>query len=381
VTSFGREMLELTKKLVEEKYTVANGYQHDAKIIYGDTDSVMVHFGVDSVEEAMKLGREAATSITTEFLRPINLDFEKVYYPYLLINKKRYAGLYWTNSNAYDKMDAKGIETVRRDNCPLVRNVIGTCLHKILVERDVKGAKDFTKQTIRDLLQNRLDLSLLVISKALSKDGKEYANKQAHVELAERMRKRNAATAPAIGDRVPYVIVQSTKGARAYEKAEDPLWVLENNIPLDYQYYLDQQLRKPLERLFEPLMGNPNELLSGDHTRSISRPTPTNVGIAVFTVKQETCIGCRAVLRKGEKSVCMQCKPRVGELYYAQLATVTDLESKFSRTWTECQRCTGSLHQTVLCTSRDCPIFYMRTKVQKDLKDAQAMLERFSMDW
>mgnify|MGYP001807741995 CR=1 FL=1 len=26
--------------------------------------------------------------------------------------------------------------------------------------------------------------------------------------------------------------------------------------------------------------------------------------------------------------------------------------------WSQCQRCQGSLHQDVLCTSRDCPIFY-----------------------
>ena len=30
---------------------------------------------------------------------------------------RRYAGLYWTNPDTYDKLDAKGIETVRRDNC------------------------------------------------------------------------------------------------------------------------------------------------------------------------------------------------------------------------------------------------------------------------
>jgi DNA polymerase elongation subunit (family B) len=46
----------------------------------------------------------------TEFVRPINLEFEKVYFPYLLISKKRYAGLYWTKPEKYDKMDAKGIE-------------------------------------------------------------------------------------------------------------------------------------------------------------------------------------------------------------------------------------------------------------------------------
>jgi len=48
--------------------------------------------------------------VTEQFVKPINLEFEKVYYPYLLINKKRYAGLYWSNPVKHDKMDAKGIE-------------------------------------------------------------------------------------------------------------------------------------------------------------------------------------------------------------------------------------------------------------------------------
>jgi len=59
----------------------------------------------------------------------------QVYFPYLLINKKRYAGLFFTKPDVYDKMDCKGIETVRRDNCMLVANLISTCLHKILIDR------------------------------------------------------------------------------------------------------------------------------------------------------------------------------------------------------------------------------------------------------
>ena len=56
------------------------------------------------------LGSEAAEFVTAKFVKPIKLEFEKVYFPYLLISKKRYAGLYWTRTEKYDKMDTKGIE-------------------------------------------------------------------------------------------------------------------------------------------------------------------------------------------------------------------------------------------------------------------------------
>lgn len=141
-TSYGRQMIEKTKAEVEAKYTIANGYSHDAQVIYGDTDSVMVKFGVKDLAEAMKLGEEAAQYVSSKFVKPIKLEFEKVYYPYLLINKKRYAGLYWTNPDKYDKMDTKGIETVRRDNCRLVQNVIETVLRMILIDQDVQGAQE-----------------------------------------------------------------------------------------------------------------------------------------------------------------------------------------------------------------------------------------------
>jgi DNA polymerase delta subunit 1 len=83
------------------------------------------------------------------------------------MNKKRYAGLLWTNPDKYDKMDCKGLETVRRDNCLLVRKMVDTCLRKILIDRDTNGAIAYAKGTIADLLQNKLDISMLVISKSL----------------------------------------------------------------------------------------------------------------------------------------------------------------------------------------------------------------------
>ncbi|KAF5355326.1 hypothetical protein D9758_006032 [Tetrapyrgos nigripes] len=384
VTSYGRQMIEETKRQVESEYSKANGHDFDAQVIYGDTDSVMVKFGPNDLERVMQLGAEAADFVTVKFIKPIKLEFEKVYYPYLLISKKRYAGLYWTKPEKWDKMDSKGIETVRRDNCRLVSTVIETCLHKMLINRDVEGAEEYVKQTISDLLQNRIDMSQLVITKALAKT--DYEGKLAHVELAKRMKQRDAGSAPALGDRVAYVITKGVKGAAAYEKSEDPLYVLEHNIPVDTRYYLDNQLSKPLMRIFEPILGEKaSALLNGDHTRTIQIATPTVGGLMKFAVKTVTCLGCKTPLRANNSlnkdgAVCKNCRPRMAELYQKQITTASELQVRFSRLWTQCQRCQGSLHQDVLCTSKDCPIFYMRKKAQKDVEDADTVLERFDVN-
>ncbi|TKS91801.1 DNA polymerase delta catalytic subunit [Collichthys lucidus] len=318
VTGFGRQMIEQTKQLVESKYTISNGYQGDAKVIYGDTDSVMVKLGVATVREAMDIGKEAAEWVSSHFTPPIKLEFEK-------------------------------------------------------------GAVAHAKEVISDLLCNRIDISQLVITKELTRTAQEYAGKQAHVELAERMRKRDAGSAPNLGDRVPYVIIKAAKGAAAYMKSEDPIYVLENTIPIDTQYYLEQQLSKPLLRIFEPILGESKAesvLLKGDHTRCKTVLTSKIGGLMAFAQKRSTCIGCKAVL-KTDAAVCDFCKKKESELYQKEIFHLNALEERFSRLWTQCQRCQGSLHEDVLCTSRDCPIFYMRKKVQKDLDDQSKLVSRF----
>ncbi|KIY91987.1 DNA polymerase delta subunit 1 [Monoraphidium neglectum] len=179
-TAYGRQMIEATRSWVQGEFCTARGRPADCEVIYGDTDSVMVNFkagrrdlAVADVATAMALGQEAAQLISQKFPPPVKLEFEKVYYPYLLMNKKRYAGLLWTKPDKWDKMDSKGIETVRRDNCGLVRQVVATCLDKILIDRDEGAAVSYVKGVISDLLQNKVDMSLLVVTKVGVQGGGE----------------------------------------------------------------------------------------------------------------------------------------------------------------------------------------------------------------
>ncbi|GJQ12626.1 hypothetical protein GpartN1_g4417.t1 [Galdieria partita] len=376
ITAFGRQMIETTKSLVESKFP-------SSVVIYGDTDSVMVKFREDlTLEESMALGQQAAELISQSFPKPIKLEFEKCYYPYLLIQKKRYAGLLWTKTETYDKMDCKGIETVRRDNCKLVANVVSKVLEKLLVERDVQGAIDFVKKTISDLLQNKVDISLLVVSKELSKAAADYDANQAHVTLYKKLYQRDPGSAPSLGDRIPYVTIKGRKDQPAHERAEDPIYVLEHNLPLDTEYYLKNMLRKPLERIFEPIIGkNVSSLFEGEHTRSITVTTPSTGGIMRFTKVSVTCLGCRTPISETESKqpLCKYCKANEASIYEKILCNVREYERQYAMLWTQCQRCMGSICQDVLCSNSDCPIFYRRRKVQKDLEDASKQLGRFSM--
>ncbi|CAD7936261.1 unnamed protein product [Amoebophrya sp. A120] len=400
VTAFGRTMIEQTRDLVQQEFTIANGYKHDAEVIYGDTDSVMVKFGPDTVKESMDLGLKAADKISATFLKPIKLEFEKVYFPYLLLAKKRYAGLYWTNPDKYDKMDTKGIETVRRDNCGLVQRVVDTALKCLLIDRSKEKAIGFVQQSVSDLLQNKVDLALLVISKSLGRD--EYAAKQAHVELAERMRQRNPATAPGAGDRVPYVIVKSMKKTANYEKSEDPMYVLENGLAIDAHWYIDHQLANPLLRIFDPIMPNASQkLFTGDHTRKIVQSAVQNTnqfgfgdGAKVTIAKK--CLGCKTTLKPStvamvtqkegseqqDLALCKYCmKDKGPEIYFEKLTEVREKQIEFQRLWTECQRCQDSLHQEVICANSDCPIFYKRAKAKIDLQKVECQLKSLNLEW
>ena len=185
VTACGREMIAHSKKCAEEWY--------DCEVVYGDTDSIYVKFksdlkGQDHMNYVFKVAPECSDRISETFKKPIELEFEKVMYPFILFSKKRYASLYWTNPLKFDYIDYKGIQVVRRDNCEYVRENSKKIFEYILknekvlnyefdnVAEVIETSKEYAREKIRKLVNSEVPMKQLMLSKSL-RSGYAFDNK------------------------------------------------------------------------------------------------------------------------------------------------------------------------------------------------------------
>ena len=255
--------------------TTDNHHFHAGRgcLIVHNTDSVMVEFdcqgrtGQEALEYSWKLGEQAAEMCNHMFKKPKNLELEKVYWPYILYSKKRYAAKMWTQGKdgkmKMDYIDVKGLQLVRRDNIPYVREVSREILDIILDSNNTAPAKELAHTRAVELLGGKVTMDKLTLSQKLAES---YKNENlAHVRVRDKMREREPGSEPQSGDRVPYVLVKAAKKTASQgERAEDPNWVSKHNLPLDYEYYFTNKFMNPICDLLEPLVENPKEALFGD---------------------------------------------------------------------------------------------------------------------
>lgn len=280
VTLKGRSMIDETKAYVEKNFP-------GSKVRYGDTDSVMVEFdvgnrtGKEAIEYSWDIGERAAEECTKLFKAPNNLELEKVYCPYFLYSKKRYAAKLWTkgkdgNMNM-DYIDVKGLQLVRRDNTPHMREVCKELLDVVLESSDTGPPKELALQRAIELIEGDVPNEKLILSQGLSDSYKSKGFavsinspdikdiNQAHVQVVRKMRERQPGSEPQSGDRVPYILIDTgDPKARAFEKSEDPKYAKDNNLKVDYNYYFINKFLNPVCDLIEPLFEDPKEEIFGE---------------------------------------------------------------------------------------------------------------------
>ena len=304
-TCRGRGMIEETKTYVEANFP-------GAKVRYGDTDSVMVEFdvgdrkGIEAIEYSWEIGERAAEECSALFKKPNNLELEKVYWPYFLYSKKRYAAKLWTKGKDdqmhMDYVDVKGLQLVRRDNTPHMREVCKELLDVVLTSGDPGPPKKLARERANELLSGGIPHEKLILSQSLSDSYKvggksvsisgpesRYIN-QAHVQVVNKMRERKPGSEPQSGDRVPYLLTKTDNPkAKAFEKSEDPKYVEEHNIPVDYHYYFVNKFLNPVCDLLDPLYDNTKQEIFGEIIEQY-KPQKKVSGPALSGMKKEQLI-------------------------------------------------------------------------------------------
>lgn len=243
----GRLAIAQTKKFVEDNY--------GATVIYGDTDSVMLTFpGISTVPAAFDMGQRVATETTKIFPDTVVLEFEKIFFPYLLVKRKTYAGMKFEDSpDAAPSLDVKGLAVVRRDNCGLVREVMKDVLNLTMLENNPEEAARVVQRAVEGLVNNTIPLAKLQITNSLKSDESYSNDAQPQLAVVRKMRARRAFGIPRPGDRVPFVITEDAKLKRVSDRAEDPKFVADNGIQIDTIYYLTNQLENRMEGILSLL--------------------------------------------------------------------------------------------------------------------------------
>jgi DNA polymerase elongation subunit (family B) len=365
VTSYGREMIEKSKEFVEKTYA-------GARVLYGDTDSIMIDFGVETMQEAARLGIESAKRITAMFNRhPIKLECEKGMCPYLLLEPKRYVYREWDVEHPEEPMKykkgpkegkyvvkAKGVGSERRDNT-LHEVATQKKIQEALMDDDPDRAVQIAKDAIAAIVRNEVDMADMVMSAQWSKKVEDYKNVPTVVKLAQRMQKRDNGSAPVMGDRIPYVLVDM--GLKKTEEkvcdiAEDPEYALRNDLPLHTRKYVER-LENPITQLLELVVPNPaslREIFVGEHARCIVKQQSHTKGIAAACDFSIPCVGtvhvtledaggdsyedtrpCKAHVGPG-RALCRECEGAMEETLEVQQETVTRALHDARKVWEFC---------------------------------------------
>lgn len=155
LTTFkGREILRSTKELAESK---------QLRVIYGDTDSVMINTSMDNVSDAIKVGEEFKKSVNERY-RLLEIDIDNIFRRLLLHAKKKYAAVTMTEVGGkyVDKLEVKGLDMKRREYCALSKEVSSRLLNETLSGEDQELVLNKIHDYLRDLASKMREFAIPV---------------------------------------------------------------------------------------------------------------------------------------------------------------------------------------------------------------------------
>lgn len=348
----------------------------NAEVVYGDTDSLFVYLKGRTKDEAFDIGQEIADAITNMNPRPVKLKFEKVYFPCVLLAKKRYVGFkYESKAQKVPEFDAKGIETVRRDGTPAEQKIEEKALKILFRTADLSQVKNYFQRQCTKILRGQISIQDFCFAKEVKLG--TYSDKglpPPGALISTRRMLEDPRAEPQYGERVPYVVVTGAPGARLIDRCVAPDVLLYNDDnELDAEYYISKNLIPPLERIFNLVGANVRQwydempkvqrmrridatMISANKHSSLSKKTMESY------MKSSSCVVCRDKIG-GSTIVCARCLQLADSSTLILKSRLSRIEKKAISLERVCRSCSNlAWGDDVKCDSKDCSIFYTRMR-------------------
>jgi hypothetical protein len=228
-------------------------------IVCKNTDSIFAILpselrGKDALLPSIEKAIEASDGFKPLLKAPHDLEYEKTFWPFILFSKKRYVGNLYEHDDKKFKQKSMGIVLKRRDNANIVKQIYGGCIDIIMNQQDIQKSVGFLSTELQRLVDGQCPMEQLVITKSLKSDYKN-PDQIAHKVLAERMGERDPGNKPQVNDRIPFIYIQQPvpkKGEKILQgnRIEHPDYVRQNNLKPDYEFYITNQIMKPVLQLY-----------------------------------------------------------------------------------------------------------------------------------
>lgn len=235
-----------------------------------------------SLDFGMEMGKLSGELIKSHLPFPHDCEYEKTFWPFAILCKKKYVGNKYEDDPEKFKQDFMGIVLKRRDNSPIVKEVCGGIIDYLINHRSPQGAKDYVRKCLENLFAGKYDIKYFLTSKTLKmKESYKDWKKIAHVYLAEKIAKRDPGNVPQSGDRIEYAVIkvpQPTDGTKLLQgdMIETPKFIKEQKLELDYLFYLTNQIMNPALQFLELVDKNAismfNEFIQANSTPKVKKP-------------------------------------------------------------------------------------------------------------
>lgn len=367
-----------------------------AEVVYGDTDSLFISLKGRTRDEAFTIGEEISKAVTKMNPRPVKLKFEKVYHPCVLLAKKRYVGFKYEHRDQVEPdFDAKGIETVRRDGTPAEQKIEEKALKILFRTADLSRVKEYFQKQCLKIMQGRVSVQEFCFAREVRLGTySEKGTLPAGALISTKKMLEDPRLEPQYGERVPYVVVTGAPGARLIDRCVAPEVLLNNaHLELDAEYYITKNLIPPLERIFNLVGANVRQwydempkiqrirriegaftgLGGGNPNTAISKKTLESY------MKSSTCLICKEKLQDNNNNDLPLCNTCAGQPHISLFKLISQLqqvERRTSNLHKICRSCMGvPFGDDVSCDSKDCPVFYSRTREMSNWKSSTSVLE------